>query len=265
MHDRLVGEPMEGREIPIWQTVKTAYRLGFESVLAFPSTAIAVTAALFAINTYSIPEAVAGVAVPYWIEIAVYHFVRVVVLAPFAILIHRSIVLGDHAATYWTTVFRSRAIRFIAALLLLDIVEFLPSAAQMLTRYSGWFMLLNIVCLIASTIFAVRVCLAFPAIATDASVEPFRASFMHTRGSAWTIYLMFILAGLIWLPFELAMRFIGSFHVFSENTEFWFAHQAISQAMSTFIFAVFVSAASHLWKTRADWSAADPVAATAPD
>ena len=100
MHDRLVGEPMEGREIPIWQTVKTAYRLGFESVLAFPSAAIAVTAALFAIDTYSIPEAVAGVAVPYWIEIAVYHFVRVVVLAPFAILIHRSIVLGDHAATY---------------------------------------------------------------------------------------------------------------------------------------------------------------------
>jgi hypothetical protein len=48
---------------------------------------------------------------------------RATVLAPFAILIHRSIILDDHTGTFWTVSTHRRTASFVAAALLLVLVS----------------------------------------------------------------------------------------------------------------------------------------------
>jgi len=187
------------------------------------------------------------------------------VLAPFAILIHRSIILDDHTGAFWTVSTHRRTASFVAAALLLVLVQEAAAFVNTLQHYSGWFMLPGLVGSIASIFFDIRLCLAFPAIATDQSATPIRDSFRYVRGSGLAIFLVFAFIGLCWAPIGVPLFFADRLTLVAENPGLLLALRAVLQLVATLLVAVYVAAASQLWRTRSDWSkaAATPANATA--
>ena len=247
---------MTERWVPIWQTVGAAYGLGLRSVLRFPMTTLGVSAALLSINSYIVPLPIISDAAPQPVLVLLSSFLSAIVLAPFAILIHRLIILQDHDGTYWAMGAHRRARQFAAVALLLVFVQHCASFVAALNRYSGWFTLPGLVFTVASIVFWVRVCLAFPAIATDGSDAPIRDSFRYVKGSGLAIFFVFLFLGLCWAPIGIALFFADRLTLFTESPTLLLLLRAIQQLASTVIFAVYVAAASQLWRTRANWSEA---------
>lgn len=256
---------MAERWLPIWGTVGAAYGLGFRSVLRFPVTMLAVSAVLLGINSYTVPICISGILAAQPLLVLVNAFLRAIVLAPFAILIHRSIILHEHSETYWAIGTHRRVGPFIAVTVLLVFVEEVAGFVSALDRYSRWFIVPGLACSIASIIFGIRLCLAFPAIATDQSQTPVRDSFRYVRGSALAIFFVSFFIGLCWMPVGIPLFFADRLSLFAKNDGLLLALRSVQQVLSTFVVAVYVAMASQLWRTRQDWSAAaaPPVAATA--
>jgi hypothetical protein len=247
---------MAERSLPIWETVGTAYRFAFKSVLRFPTTTLAVSAVLFGINSYTVPLSIGSIAAAQPLLVLLNALLRAVVLAPLAILIHRWIILDDRTGTYLTMGTHRRAAQFVMASLLLVLMQEVTGFMNALDRYSGWFMLPGLICSIASIVFGIRLCLAFPAIATDQSAAPIRDSFRYVKGSGFAIFVMFFFAALCWIPIGIPLFFADRLSLFAENPEFLLALSAVRQLGDTFVVVVYVSAASQLWRTRALWSEA---------
>jgi hypothetical protein len=255
---------MADRWVPIWQTVGAAYGLGLRSVLRFPIATLAVSTVLLGINSYTVPLSLDGIVGAPLLVLLLNDVLRAVVLAPFAILIHRSIILGDNTGTYWTMGTHRRAAQFVLAALLLVLVQEVTSVVNALNRYSGWFILPGLVCTIASLVFDIRLCLAFPAIATDQSATPIRESFRIVRGSGLPIFFVFLFIGLCWAPIGIPLFFADRLRLMAEKPELLFALRVVQQLVATLMIAIGVAAASQLWKTRANWSeaVAPPAVAT---
>ena len=241
--------------VPIWQTVGTAYGLGLRSILRFPLSTIAVSAASLVIDSYITRIPVSSV-VATQLLFLLGSFLNAAVLAPFAILIHRAIILHDYTGTYWTMGAHRRARQFVTVALLLVFVQDLAGFLSGLDRYSGWFVVPGFICVVASIVFWIRLCLAFPAIATDSSNAAVRDSFRYVRGSGLAIFFVFLFLGLCWAPIGIPLFFADRLSFFADNPVPLLALQAVQQVAATAVFAVYVAAASQLWKTRADWSAA---------
>jgi hypothetical protein len=249
------GEMAE-RWVPIWETVGTAYALALRSVLRFPLTTLAVSAVVFIINSYTVPLSLSSIAAAQPLLVLLNEVLRAIVLAPLAILIHRSIILGEWTGTYLMMGTHRRARQFVGVALLLALVQELANFVGSLDRYSGWFILPTFVILIASIVLSIRLCLAFPAIATDQSAAPIRDSFRYVKGSGLAIFFMFFCAALCWMPIEIPLLFADRLSLFAENPGLLLALRAVQQLSATFMVVVYVSAASQLWRTRALWSEA---------
>jgi hypothetical protein len=218
---------------------------------------LAVSAVLLAINSYTVPISISGILAAQPLLVLLNAVLRAIVLAPFAILIHRSIILHEHAESYWATGTHRRVGPFIAVALLLVLVEEVPSFVNGLSRYSGWFILPGLACSIASIVFTICLCLAFPAIATDQSQTPVRDSFRYVRGSALAIFFVSFFIGLCWTPVGVPLFFFADrLSVFAENDGLLLVLRLVQQVLSTFVVAVYVAMASQLWRTRQDWSEA---------
>jgi len=181
--------------------------------------------------------------------------IRAIALSPYAILIHRWIILQDESRDYFATALAPRALRFIGVSLLFVLAQVIVDGLSALERFSGWFFLLTLITAVTSLVAVIRLSLVFPIIAVDGSKMPFADSFRITRGSAWWIGWTFLLASA-----PLIFVAIG----------FYFAQPRLSGGLaavpmaaeavwSAFAYAVTVALASYLYRTRADW--ARPVAA----
>jgi hypothetical protein len=113
---------MAERWVPIWGTVGAAYGLGFRSVLRYPVTTLAVSAILLGINSYTVPPSVSSIVTAQPLIVLANAVLTGIVLAPFAILVHRSIILDEQTGTYWAMGAHRRARQFIAVALLLVFV-----------------------------------------------------------------------------------------------------------------------------------------------
>jgi hypothetical protein len=256
---------MADRWVPIWKTVGIAYRLGLDSVLRFPISTLAVSAVLLGINSYTVPFSISSIVAAQALDLLLNAVLRAIVLAPFAILVHRSIILDERTGSYLTMGAHRRARQFVAVALLLEFVEELASFVSSLEHYSMWFALPGLVCLFASLFFTIRICLAFPAIATDQSATPVRDSWRFVKGSGLAIYFVFVFVTLCWAPIGIPLLFADRLTLISESPILLLALRAVQQLTATFMVVVYVAVASQLWRTRADWSeaAATPAAATA--
>jgi hypothetical protein len=250
------GEPAVGRWVPIWETVVAAYSLALRSVLRFPVTSLAVAAVLFGIEAYALPLSLESFAPPPLLTALLDAIVRAIVLAPFAILIHRSIILGETSGSYMTMGAHRRARQFVAVARLLVLVQQITGWVAELDRYSAWFILPGLICTIASIVIDIRLCLAFPAIATDQSEMPIRDSFRYVRGSGLAIFFVFFFMALCWAPIGIPLFFADRLALVSEHAALLIALRVVQQLLAIFMIAVYVAAASRLWQTRASWSEA---------
>jgi hypothetical protein len=241
---------MSNQKLRVWRTAGLSSVLALRTIRTFPLTWLFVVAALFAIRIYRFPEA--------WHELPAFALwgsvlgmlARSAVLTPFAILIHRWIVLGESEKSYWAMLTPARAVRFLSALFLLTLVEFLPQlVAGWLHRPVDELMLVLCGSLAASAILWTRLCLGFPIIATDDNATlPFRESLYVTNGSSWRIFFAFFIIGAVETAFLVLYGALGT----GVRASLWF--EAAGTAAHTIFFVTYVAAASHLWRTRGDWS-----------
>ena len=254
---------MADRRIPIGETAGFAFASGTSALSRFRASTIAVTTVLLLIN-YSVVSFGTGNSLAAQACAGVFgSLLSAIVLAPFAILICRALILRDYTGTYWTMATHRRARHFVAVALLLVLARDLAGALNALDRYSEWLGVLGAICTIASIVLWVRVCLAFPAIATDASGMALRDSFRYARGSGVDIFLVLSFAGalfgtpLVLDQFGLFPRTFSDWpNLITENPVLLLIVRAFSQYAATMLFAVYIAALAQLWKTRADWSRA---------
>jgi hypothetical protein len=77
----------------------------------------------------------------------------------------------------------------------------------------------------------------------------FRESFHVTTGSSWRIFFVFFIIGTVdLLFFMVADHFLGS----AMRRSLWIG--AGWTVENTIVVAIYVAVASHLWRTRGDWS-----------
>jgi hypothetical protein len=243
---------MSNQKLRIWRTAGVASVLSLRSIGTFPFTWLFVIAALSAVRVYRLPGA--------WHDLPAFTvwgsvlgmLASTAVLTPFAIMIHRWIVLGERENSYWATLIHARTVRFLGALLLLTLVRFLPEIlAGWLQRPVGERALYLPVSLTVSALLWTRLCLGFPIIATENDATlPFRESFYVTSGSSLRILFVFIVIGAVELV--LSMLTLRSFTFETVRASLWF--DVAWKAVDTFFFAIYVAVASHLWRTRGDWS-----------
>ncbi len=184
----------------------------------------------------------------------------VAILSPYAVLVHRRLILNDPDRNYAQALLHPRTIRFAAAAIGLSAVG-MPGWLLMMGAALGWSTGaadlatgLGLVWSIAVAVLFLRTLLAFPAIAADDAEAPFAASMRATRGCAWRIFWVCVLASLIWLPASLICDWIAAFDVIG------FVGVVGRAVVSAFGFCLLVAIASHLYMTRPAWSQAAPVA-----
>jgi hypothetical protein len=225
--------------------------LALRSIVIFPFAWLVVLAALLLLWEYDLPEAWRELpGFPIWRSL-LRMLARTAVLTPFAIMIHRWIVLGGRENSYWVTLTHARTVRFLGALFLLTLVKYLPSlVGEWLHRPVGEQMLYIFLPLMAFAMLWTRLCLGFPIIATDDDATlPFRESFYVTSGSSWRIFLVFFIIGAI----DLTLSMLAE-HMLDPTARATLWIGAGWTVKDTIIFAIYVAVASYLWRTRGDWS-----------
>ncbi len=184
------------------------------------------------------------------VAIALQEVIGAAALSPYAVLIHRRIILQDAAHDYMRVAGSRRAIRFVGASLLFVAASVIEDGVGRLDRLSGWFVLPTLAWAIATLIATFRLSLVFPMIAVDGSDTPFADSFRITRGSAWWIAWAFVLG---FGP--LIAVGVGIYVLQAGLTGgLWAATIAGDAVLNAFGYALGVALASQLYITRKDWA-----------
>jgi hypothetical protein len=223
--------------LPIWESVKAAYPLAIENFLGLRwATVVVLAFELF----------------PAWLRLTapldttalmVANALAPILVAPYGVLIHRRVILGELGRSYAGAALSMRAVRFAGVGLGL----WLLGAVGSLLFETGipGVGVIGFAWVLAWCVVAVRVLLAFPAIATEASSEPLAASWRTTSGSFWRLFWAFALAFVPVVPVSIALFYLP-IPVRIGGDAF----------LSTFTTALFVTLASLLYRTRAEWSRA---------
>ncbi len=238
----------ERRKISIWATTTGAYRLGWDCLVALrEATVIAIVLELGVALLRPVPT----LAQATWdlILLLIMGVIPAVLLAPYAVMIHRRILLRDENRNYVAASTAPHTVQFAIAAALLAAAGTLGGIILTAAAVLGWgAAVLGFVVMIAAAFVSVRVLLAFPAIATDASSTPFADSWQTTRGSFWHIFWTLVLAVIPVMVLSVALGWVMSLGGVG-----WLVGTVGNAAVAAFIFALFVALASHLYQTRAAW------------
>jgi hypothetical protein len=250
----------------MWTFFNAAYRLGASCFFGLRGATVLVVLVQFAtdivthplLGTDSNPDEISSAD-----DIATFvsDLVAAIVLSPYAILIHRRIILQDMSGSYLTAATSSRVVRFVAAALIIvagsiparfaDVIVTRTDALG-LGQSSHWSVIIPMILTIIWVIIFLRLFLAFPAIATDGSSAPLSDSFRDTKGSSWWLVFLFILVAIPIVVLE------GGFAYYfgngSEYSGLWWFGEFRLIVLGTFLSAVFVALASYLYARRGQWS-----------
>jgi hypothetical protein len=128
-----------------------------------------------------------------------------VVLAPFGIAIHRSVLLFEKPTVgYIRSIFEKRSLRFaITGLVLYFIALLFPSlmiAASHGSMLPDYFIVVAVAWMWIAGFFIGRICILLPAIAVDERYQKIRAAWDATRGNTWRIWFAIVVCT---LPFQI--------------------------------------------------------------
>ena len=235
----------------MWTYVKASYQLATSCFFALRAATALVILAELAIAIVADPLRGTDSSAEEMTSFVV-DLVDTIVLSPYAILIHRRIILHDMASSYLAAARNARVVRFVGATLLFVFANALLTRALALAESSQWFALIAMICAIAYAIFFLRIFLAFPAIATDGSSAPFSDSFRDSKGSSWWLCFLFILAGI-----PIATFAIGLAYYLGEPSKYnglWWLAEFGTAVLEVFSYAWLVALASYLYATRSEWT-----------
>jgi hypothetical protein len=240
----------ERRRIAIWANVKTTYRLGWDCFGGLgAATIISIVLQFFIGLLRPAPTpAASGSELVMWFGLAL---LRALVLAPYAVLVHRRILLGEEGRSYWSSTTSRRTARFAVAAVVMAGASSIGSTLSIGAGVLGLTLVVIGYGLSLVSIFALmRLLLAFPAIAIDGSTMPFADSWRMTCGSFWRIFWSFLLVGLPITPLAFVFLWVAG-----TGGVGWLIGTAGNAVVAALSFAFYVALASHLYATRADWAA----------
>src|SRR5258706_12973972 len=183
---------------------KAGFRDGFDSAKSLSRA----TAIFFGLSfVIDVVAALAGFQSPTAGPVALFvgSVVKSAVLAPYAVLVHRRLILGEQDDDYWTAVGMPRTLRFFGVLVLFNATA---AAIPTFLAMSGlWANVMigavgSITAVIVVVIVSLRLILALPVIAADRSITPLAYSWERTRGEVLRILGTMIL---VVLPFMAVM------------------------------------------------------------
>jgi hypothetical protein len=180
--------------------------------------------------------------------------IKAVLLAPFAIAVHRFVLLGEVTARYRIDPADQRFLRFAFYGVLLAVLTMLPhllgAVFALMWRSFGGFV--SFVLHIVVAVIGVRVAILFPAVAVDATDPTWQHAIDDTKGHSWRVFFVLLVTALGLVPF--AALLIGPFAAAAVDQDgFHFGIAAILTAIGSAIVtliatAVLVAAASRLYR-----------------
>jgi hypothetical protein len=184
-----------------WRDVRDALTALFTPALI----AFLILLALFIVKARVMPTGLV-------MENLFYEAVKAFLMTPYAIAVHRFIILGEKTTTYRIAPSEPRFRRFFAWSLALSMLANAGAAISlMLPGYTVLNAILESVFGIAAIVVGIRAIVLFPAVAVDAPGANWRQAMADTDGHAWQIFFiivavalsLFVVAGLAWV----AIRF----------------------------------------------------------
>jgi hypothetical protein len=233
----------------MWTVVKAAYQLAISCFVGLRGATGLAFLVQFAIEIVVAPETNGSVEE---MTRVMADMAEAVLLSPYAILIHRRIILHDRDDRYLTAATSARVVRFAGVALLLVLINVLATHAMVLSQSSDWFLPIALICAVVSAVCDIRLLLAFPAIATDGSSTPVSDSFRDSKGSSWWLFFLLILAAAPIVPFQVG---IGYYLNGMSDSIGAMIMIVLGSVVGAFGYAVAVALASHLYAARGEWRA----------
>src|SRR3954470_24907004 len=176
-------------KLSMWRTIHTGYALAFEAVVGLRGATLVAIALQLVVQ---LPQSLTPVEQPGLAagRMVLGALAGAVALSPFAVLMHRRILLGSTDRDYWRAIFAPRTLGFATLALGVDFLMgiglalMVAAGATPPTGPQATLALAGVVWLIAWLALFCRIFLAFPAIAVEGSASPVADSARITRGSA---------------------------------------------------------------------------------
>jgi len=176
--------------------------------------------------------------------------IKAVLLAPFAIAVHRFVLLDEVTPRYRLDPANERFLRFAFYGVLLAALTVLPHlvGAVFALVWRGFGGFASFVLHIVVAVIAVRVVILFPAVAVDAADPTWRHAIDDTKGHSWHVFFVLLVASLGLVP--LGVVLIAPF-VSAAIDQAWFAEIMIAIGTGLLMLVattVLVAAASRLYR-----------------
>jgi hypothetical protein len=180
---------------------------------------------------------------------------QAVILAPFAIAVHRFVLLGEVTSRYRLDPGDKRFLRFAFNAVQLALLNRAPDLIGAIIAQRSQIMggLVVVVLHLIVAVIAIRVVILFPAVSVDAAQPTWRRASQDTRGHSWRVFFVLFMTGLPLVP--LAAILVGPFLFAAVDQEgLHFGVPAMLAAvggavLAMIITAVMVAAASRLYRT----------------
>lgn len=188
-----------------------------------------------------------------WIAGLAHEAIGGVLLAPFAIAVHRFVLLDERAARYRIDPVDGRFLRFTFYLMLMAALGEVPNLlalASALVRSSFGLPVIFLLCIlcIVVTIITVRVVILFPAVAVDAADPSWQRAVEDTKGHSWHVFFVLLISMLpIIVATDVLYRSVAL--VWSVSPLAWAVLTGLGSATVELVgMAVLVAAASRLYQ-----------------
>jgi hypothetical protein len=244
-------------ELPIFEAIKSGYRLAFECITGLWRASAILVVLLVAIDA---AQVLAGAnasgldAVWQWVVAVLWS----AGLAPYAVLIHRRVIMGDRQDRYLTAAWSRRVGHFAGLLVAFEVAPLVWDILLLPVGPVGRLVLMLIGAIVGMVV-SLRLALAFPAIATDRAASPLADSWRYTRGFALLMLVLYLLANLppVAVAVGLALTWNGD-DVAAPFGMVWMAQHAAVAVIATVVTALNVAITSYLYRTRHAWSDYSP-------
>ena len=150
--------------------------------------AIALGEALWRVGPFGIPESSTPVNI-------LAQVMQAFLVTPYLIAVHRFIILGEGTQNYGAQFREPRFRRFFAWSIALSAIWWAALWFEWLPK--GFLAIVVIIlAIVVALVLSLRVIVLFPALAVDAPGTSWKNAIADTKGRAWRIFLIFLLAGL---------------------------------------------------------------------
>lgn len=188
----------------IFETAVTGWRVVLAAFLEMPGVLGWAAVLVLAVNLLSLavlPDASEAASIGRDLLYLALAVAQAIVLTPFAIAVHRYVLLGETTARYDLNPSSPRFMRFLIFSIMLQLIMSVPSVLSSAIGYlkGGAAMIgivMPLVALVVSVVISLRVLILFPAVAVDAPAAEWRNALADSKGHSWAILAVVVVTAL---------------------------------------------------------------------